>query len=58
MFEGNRVKGISLWANYKIGFEVTQSYLKNHPEKTIEEWTNINSTKILEGSNNNYLNSS
>lgn len=47
---GNPSKGIPQWANYKIGFEIVQSYLKHHPEVSIGKWTSMHEQEIIAGS--------
>jgi len=37
-----------VWGGYKLGYKIVQAALKNHPELTPEEWTNLDSKKILE----------
>lgn len=49
-FTGFARRGIPLWANYKLGYEITQSYLKNHQEMSIEEWTQLPPGDIIAGS--------
>ncbi|MGM0852849.1 MAG: DUF2268 domain-containing protein [Bacillota bacterium] len=48
---GNPSKGIPQWANYKIGFEIVQSYIENHPEVSIGKWTSMHEKEIIAGSN-------
>ncbi|MCR8849347.1 DUF2268 domain-containing protein [Rossellomorea sp. SC111] len=47
---GNSSKGIPQWANYKIGYEIVQSYRQNHPEISIERWTSMHEAEIIAGS--------
>ncbi|WP_421378255.1 DUF2268 domain-containing protein [Bacillus salacetis] len=47
---GNSSKGIPLWSNYKTGYQIIQSYLKNHPDEPVEEWTALNPKEIISGS--------
>lgn len=35
------------WGGYTLGYHIVQSALKNHPELTPEEWTNLAPEKIL-----------
>jgi len=49
-FNGNSAKGIPLWSNYKIGYEITQSYLTNNPETSISYWTRLSSKNLLQNS--------
>lgn len=39
------------WGGYTLGYHIIQSALKNRPELTPAEWTNLPSEKILEMSN-------
>lgn len=48
--KGNSSKGIPQWANYKIGYEIVQSYRKNHPEVSIGRWTSMHEAEIIAGS--------
>lgn len=54
-FGGNASKGIPAWSNYKIGYEISQSYIKNHPEVSIEKWTNLSAKEILKGSQYSHI---
>ncbi|RIW34005.1 hypothetical protein D3H55_10435 [Bacillus salacetis] len=49
-FEGSARRGIPPWTNFKLGYEITQSYLRNHPEAGIEEWTSLLPLEIINGS--------
>lgn len=40
--------GIPLWSNYKIGYQIMQDFIKNNPDVSIEEWTKMWATDILE----------
>jgi uncharacterized protein YjaZ len=48
LFSGDPSKGIPLWSNYKLGFEMVQDYLTAHPELTPEELVLTDSEEILE----------
>ncbi|WP_226671968.1 DUF2268 domain-containing protein [Rossellomorea aquimaris] len=48
--EGNSSKDIPQWANYKIGYEIVQSYRKKHPEVSIGRWTSMHEAEIIAGS--------
>jgi uncharacterized protein YjaZ len=48
--EGNFVKDIPVWSNYKIGHKITESYLRKHPGILTEEWTNLDEKEIVQGS--------
>ena len=47
---GNSTKGIPLWSNYKIGYEITQSYLENNPDTSISYWTRLSSKNLVQNS--------
>ncbi|WP_194270750.1 DUF2268 domain-containing protein [Fictibacillus phosphorivorans] len=49
-FDGNAMKNIPKWSNYKVGFQMTKSYLEKHPHLSIEEWTKLNAEQIVQGS--------
>ena len=38
------------WTGYTIGYNIVQEYIKNNPNVSIEEWTNIEAKDILENS--------
>lgn len=48
IFEG--VKDFPHWNGYTIGYHIVQDFLKNNPEISIEEWTKMDSSVILERS--------
>jgi uncharacterized protein YjaZ len=54
-FNGNSAKGIPLWSNYKIGYEITQSYIENNPDTTISKWTRLPSKDLLQNCEYNNL---
>ncbi|KMM38459.1 DUF2268 domain-containing protein [Guptibacillus hwajinpoensis] len=47
---GNVNKDIPRWSNYKIGFKITESYITNHPELSIRDWTVKSGEEIVHGS--------
>ena len=47
---GNVNKDIPRWSNYKIGFKITESYITNHPELSIRNWTMKSGEEIVRGS--------
>ncbi|MGF2614419.1 hypothetical protein FZC84_14350 [Rossellomorea vietnamensis] len=49
-FNGFARRGIPLWTNFKLGLEITQSYLGNHQDMSIEEWTQLPPGDIIAGS--------
>ncbi|MGD6968257.1 DUF2268 domain-containing protein [Rossellomorea vietnamensis] len=49
-FNGFAKRGIPLWTNFKLGLEITQSYLENHQDMSIEEWTKLPPGDIIAGS--------
>ena len=44
---GNSRKGIPQFSNYKIGFQITESFIENNPNSTIIEWTKLGSNEII-----------
>ncbi|MCA1054260.1 DUF2268 domain-containing protein [Rossellomorea aquimaris] len=50
LFAGVPSKGIPLWSNYRIGFEIMQDYLSSHPDMTPKEWVLTSSKETLENS--------
>lgn len=41
---------VPLWTGYTIGFRIVQSYLANHPDASVEEWTALEAREMLEES--------
>lgn len=50
-FYGNRSKGILPWTNYKIGYEIMESFLMENPDVSLEEWTQMSVKDIYAKSN-------
>ena len=50
-FYGNRSKGILPWTNYKIGYEIMESFLIENPDVSLEEWTQMPAKDIYAKSN-------
>jgi uncharacterized protein YjaZ len=50
LLDGDSAKGIPPWSNYKMGYKITQSYLENNPDVSIDEWTKLDANEILQGS--------
>ncbi|MGD6962462.1 DUF2268 domain-containing protein [Fictibacillus phosphorivorans] len=50
-FEGNPVKNIPKWSNYKVGYAMTKSFIENHSQLSIEEWTKLGTKEIIQKSN-------
>ncbi|MEH7385440.1 DUF2268 domain-containing putative Zn-dependent protease [Bacillus sp. JJ1521] len=44
---GNPNKGIPHWTNYKIGFQIMNSFLENNPSTSIDNWTRLSAEEIL-----------
>lgn len=42
--------GIPPWSDYKIGYQIIQDFIKNNPDVSIEDWTQMNASEILEKS--------
>ncbi|WP_168412970.1 DUF2268 domain-containing protein [Bacillus salacetis] len=49
-FNGYSSKGIPMWSNYKVGFQVVQSYVRNNPDSSVAEWTALLPKEIILGS--------
>lgn len=47
LYIGNHFKGIARWTNYKIGYEIMQSFLEENRDVSIEEWTKMSAQDIL-----------
>jgi uncharacterized protein YjaZ len=45
MFGG--AEGVPHWAGYTIGFQIVQSFLKVHPDLTVNQWTAIPANELL-----------
>ena len=41
------------WTGYTIGFHIVQSYLRKHPDMSVEEWTAMDAHRLLEESGYN-----
>jgi uncharacterized protein YjaZ len=54
-FDGNAVKKIPKWSNYKVGYEMTKNYLENHSHLSIEEWTKLGAEEIVQGSKYHHI---
>lgn len=39
--------GVSTWTGYSLGYEIVQSYIAEHPEMTIGEWTATSPADLL-----------
>ncbi|MGB3259332.1 DUF2268 domain-containing protein [Paenisporosarcina sp.] len=46
-FNGNPEKGLPQWSNYKIGYQIMKSFLRENPDVSLEEWTKLPGEKIL-----------
>ncbi|WP_061809592.1 DUF2268 domain-containing protein [Rossellomorea vietnamensis] len=47
---GNRVKEIPIWSTYRMGYLIVESYVDNHPDASLKEWTQLEAEAILKGS--------
>lgn len=47
---GNNRKDIPRLSNYKIGYQITESYIENNPDMSILEWTKKGAKEIVVGS--------
>ncbi|MGE6486877.1 DUF2268 domain-containing protein [Paenisporosarcina sp. NPDC076898] len=46
-FNGNPAKGLPQWSNYKIGYQIMESFQKENPDVSLEEWTKLPGEEIL-----------
>lgn len=46
-YYGKRMKGIAEYTTYRIGYQIMESFLKENPNVTIEEWTKMPAEDIL-----------
>jgi uncharacterized protein YjaZ len=49
-FIGNYAKGIPGWSNYKIGYQITESFIENNPNQLVLEWTKMEAKEIVKNS--------
>lgn len=54
-FNGNSAKGIPLWSDYKVGYQIIQSYIENNPDTSVSKWTRLSSKDLLQHSKYNNL---
>lgn len=47
---GNPNKGIPHWTNYKIGFQIVNSFLEKNPTTPVRDWTLLSAEEILSNS--------
>ncbi|WP_218970918.1 DUF2268 domain-containing putative Zn-dependent protease [Peribacillus kribbensis] len=47
---GDESKNIPKQANYIVGYKILQSYLKQHPQEKVEDWTTLDTNKIIQNS--------
>lgn len=47
---GNRSKEIPLWSTYRMGYLIVESYIANHPDKSLREWTQLDAEEVFKGS--------
>jgi uncharacterized protein YjaZ len=50
LFGGSPSRGIPKWANYRIGYNIMESFLKENPNTSIREWTEMPVEEILKRS--------
>lgn len=46
---GSRIDGLPQWSNYKIGFQIMENFIMQHPDMTVEEWTVLRADEIMKG---------
>ncbi|WP_142354040.1 DUF2268 domain-containing protein [Fredinandcohnia onubensis] len=47
---GNPNKGIPHWTNYKIGYQIVNSFLEKNPTTPVRDWTLLSAEEILSNS--------
>ncbi|RKQ12427.1 hypothetical protein D8M05_18305 [Oceanobacillus bengalensis] len=47
---GNPTKELPLWSNYKIVYQITESFIENNPDTTILEWTKLDANELVKDS--------
>ncbi|RFB12671.1 hypothetical protein DZB84_18095 [Bacillus sp. HNG] len=47
---GNPNKGIPHWTNYKIGYQIVNSFLEKNPTTPVRDWTVLSAEEILSNS--------
>ncbi|GAA0365926.1 DUF2268 domain-containing protein [Bacillus horti] len=47
---GDSTRRVPVWSNYRIGYQIMQDFIKHNPEITVQEWTTMWGTEILEKS--------
>ncbi|MBM7621221.1 uncharacterized protein YjaZ [Bacillus tianshenii] len=50
MHNGNAPLGIPQWSHYRLGYQIMQQFISKHPEMSVEDWTRLETEKIMEGS--------
>lgn len=49
-YYGNAVSEVPIFASHMIGYDIMQSFLKQHPNMPVEEWLDLTAEEILAGS--------
>ncbi|QMT18209.1 hypothetical protein H1Q58_04090 [Planococcus maritimus] len=49
-YYGNAVAEVPIFASHMIGYDIMQSFLKQHPNMPVEEWLDLTAEEILAGS--------
>lgn len=47
---GNHAKNVPRWSNYKIGYQITENFIKNNTDIPVKEWTVMTAKEIVEQS--------
>lgn len=48
LHRGSVTDGLPQWSNYKISYQIMESYLSQNPNKSVEEWTFIPAMEIID----------
>ncbi|RLL48446.1 hypothetical protein D8M04_04075 [Oceanobacillus piezotolerans] len=47
---GNPAKDIPRWSDYKIGYQITESFIQNNPDTKILDWTKMDAKELVKAS--------
>lgn len=47
---GNYSKKLPSWSNYRIGYQIMNSFIENNPKISVLEWTKMDAKEIVKGS--------
>ena len=52
---GNSRKDIPRFSNYKIGYQITESFIENNPHSSLIEWTKLSAYELIRKSKYSHL---